>query len=50
MSQDLVKLQKTRKDITQSKEETTGNTTNNAIFVGSTNELQKFLKNRDIDE
>jgi len=50
MSQDLVKLQKTRKDITQSKEETTGNTTNNAIFVGSTNELQKFLKNRDINE
>lgn len=50
MSQDLVKLQKTRKDITQSKEELNGNTTNNAIFVGSTNELQKFLKNRDTDE
>ena len=50
MSQDLVKLQKTRKEITQSKEESNGKTTNNAIFVGSTNELQKFLKNRDIDE
>ena len=50
MSQDLVKLQKTRKDITQSKEESNRNTTNNAIFVGSTNELQKFLKNRDTDE
>lgn len=46
MSQDLVKLQKTRKEITQSKEESNGKTTNNAIFVGSTNELQKFLKNR----
>lgn len=50
MSQDLVKLQKTRKEITQSKEESKGGTTNNAIFVGSTNELQKFLKNRDNDE
>jgi hypothetical protein len=50
MSQDLVKLQKTRKDITQSKEESRGNTTNNAIFVGSTNELQKFLNNRNTDE
>ena len=50
MSQDLVKLQKTRKEITQSKEESNGKTTNNAIFVGSTNELQKFLKNRDNDE
>lgn len=50
MSQDLVKLQKTRKEITQSKEESKSNTTNNAIFVGSTNELQKFLKNRDNDE
>ena len=50
MSQDLIKLQKTRKEITQSKEESNGKTTNNAIFVGSTNELQKFLKNRDNDE
>lgn len=45
MSQDLVKLQKVRKDITQEKESKSGDTTNNAIFVGSTTELQKFLKN-----
>ena len=44
MSQDLVKLQKVRKDITQEKESKSGDTTNNAIFVGSTTELQKFLK------
>lgn len=45
MSQDLVKLQKVRKDITQEKESAnSGSTTNNAIFVGSTTELQKFLK------
>jgi hypothetical protein len=44
MSQDLVKLQKVRKDITQEKEKK-GDTTNNAVFVGSTTELQKFLKN-----
>lgn len=48
MSQDLVKLQKVRKDITQEKDSSsTGSTTNNAIFVGSTSELQKFLKNKD---
>jgi hypothetical protein len=47
MSQDLVKLQKVRKDITQEKE-SSGNTTNNALFVGSTAELQKFLKSKDI--
>lgn len=47
MSQDLVKLQKVRKDITQEKESKSGDTTNNAIFVGSTTELQKFLKNND---
>lgn len=48
MTQDLVKLQKTRKDITQDKEVTTekNTTTNNAIFVGSTTELQKFLKEK----
>jgi hypothetical protein len=44
MTQDLVKLQKTRKDITQDKNATTNSTTNNAIFVGSTTELQRFLK------
>jgi hypothetical protein len=48
MSQDLVKLQKIRKDITQEKDDSSsGSTTNNAIFVGSTSELQKFLKNKD---
>jgi hypothetical protein len=44
MTQDLVKLQKVRKDITQEKETASSNTTNNAVFVGSTAELQKFLK------
>lgn len=48
MSQDLVKLQKVRKDITQEKESSTTKTTNNAVFVGSTTELQKFLKNKEI--
>ena len=44
MSQDLVKLQKVRKDITQEKVRANAKeTTNNAIFVGSTAELQKFL-------
>ena len=48
MSQDLIKLQKTRKDITQTKDDSErNNTTNNSIFVGSTRELQKFLKERD---
>ena len=47
MSQDLLQLQKTRKDITQSKEESRGGTTNNSIFVGSTDELQKFLQKRE---
>jgi len=45
MTQDLVKLQKVRKDITQEKETAASNTTNNAVFVGSTSELQKFLRN-----
>ena len=48
MSQDLVKLQKVRKDITQEKESSINKTTNNAVFVGSTTELQKFLKNKEI--
>ena len=41
----LLQLQKKRKELTQ-EEEKVGNTTNNAIFVGSTTELQKFLKNK----
>ena len=50
MTQDLVKLQKTRKEITQDKNApNSGNTTNNAIFVGSTTELQKFLKKKNED-
>ena len=48
MSQDLVKLQKVRKDITQEKEGNINKTTNNAVFVGSTAELQKFLKDKEI--
>jgi len=48
MTQDLVKLQKVRKDITQEKESSTNKTTNNSVFVGSTTELQKFLKNKEI--
>jgi DNA-binding ferritin-like protein len=50
MSQDLVKLQKVRKDITQEKEAPRSDTTNNSIFVGSTAELHKFLKTRDIED
>ena len=44
MSKDLVALQKTRKEITQEKNAPANNTTNNAIFVGSTTELQRFIK------
>ena len=51
MTQDLVKLQKTRKDITQEKDVTSqSNTTNNAIFVGSTTQLQKFLKQQNTEK
>jgi hypothetical protein len=49
MTQDLVKLQKVRKDITQEKQRANAaETTNNSIFVGSTAELQKFLHNKNI--
>ena len=50
MMDQLITLQKKRKELTQSEEQkpSAGNTTNNAIFVGSTTELQKFLsKNND---
>jgi len=50
MSQDLIKLQKTRKDITQEKSGPSSTTTNNSIFVGSTTELQKYLKKNNDDE
>lgn len=48
MMDQLITLQKKRKELTQSegqKPGAPGNTTNNAIFVGSTTELQKFLSN-----
>jgi hypothetical protein len=50
MMDQLITLQKKRKELTQSEEQkqnSSGSTTNNAIFVGSTTELQKFLKNND---
>ena len=50
MSQDLIKLQKTRKDITQEKSGPSSMTTNNSIFVGSTTELQKYLKKNNEDD
>jgi len=46
MMDQLITLQKKRRDLTQTEEQKVGgggNTTNNAIFVGSTTELQKFL-------
>ena len=52
MMDQLITLQKKRKELTQSEEQkqnASGSTTNNAIFVGSTTELQKFLKNNDIN-
>ena len=50
----LLQLQKKRKELTQ-EESKSGNTTNNAIFMGSTTELQKFLRSKkekviDVDE
>ena len=48
MMDQLITLQKKRKELTQAegqKPGESGNTTNNAIFVGSTTELQKFLSN-----
>ena len=41
----LIDLQKKLKDVEdESKKSTTNNVTNNALFVGSTSELQKLLK------
>lgn len=40
----LLDLQKKLKDIEEEKTKTTTNTMNNAIFVGSTSELSKLLK------
>ena len=50
MMDQLINLQKKRKELTQSdssKNEGTGSTTNTAIFVGSTTELQKFLRDNE---
>lgn len=51
----LLQLQKKRKELTQEESPGAANTTNNTLFVGSTTELQKFLKNKkenfiDVDE
>ena len=40
----LIDLQKRMKDIDEVKENNTTNVTNNSLFVGSTSELQKMLK------
>jgi len=40
----LIDLQKKLKDVEETSTKTTNNTTNNAIFVGSTSELSKILK------
>ena len=40
----LIDLQKKLKDVEEDSKKTTNNVTNNAVFVGSTSELQKMLK------
>ena len=40
----LMELQKKVKEIDENKQKTTNNVTNNALFVGSTSELSKMLK------
>ena len=40
----LIDLQKKLKDVEEDTKKTTNNVTNNAVFVGSTSELQKILK------
>ena len=40
----LIDLQKKMKDIDEVKEKNTTNVTNNSLFVGSTSDLQKMLK------
>jgi len=51
MNQQLLDLQKQRKALVQSEDSNTTeggvSTTNNAIFVGTTSELQKFLQGSD---
>ena len=40
----LMELQKKVKEVDEESTKTTNNVTNNAVFVGSTTELQKMLK------
>lgn len=40
----LIDLQKKLKDVEDDSKKTTNNVTNNAVFVGTTSELQKMLK------
>ena len=40
----LIDLQKKLKDVEDETKKTTNNVTNNAVFVGSTSEIQKMLK------
>ncbi len=50
MNQQLLDLQKQRKELVQTEDSKSGeggSTTNNAIFVGTTSELQKFLQGSD---
>tara|TARA_X000001316_G_C917029_1_gene31281 strand:+ start:247 stop:675 length:429 start_codon:yes stop_codon:yes gene_type:complete len=44
LTKELLQVQKQRKEITQGKDAVSNRTTNNAIFVGSTKELQKALR------
>ena len=45
----LMDLQKKVKEIDETKHKTTNNVTNNAIFTGSTAELQKMIKQGFLD-
>jgi hypothetical protein len=49
LTSELINVQKKRKEITQEKNKEANRVTNNAIFMGSTTELQKLLrKEKDI--
>lgn len=48
MTTELMKLQKERKALHKEEEKKEGNVTNNAIFVGSTSDLQKILKDQEV--
>jgi len=49
-SDKLLNLQQKLKDLDETKESKTSTTVNNALFVGSTAELQKLLKNNTPDK